>query len=147
MPVLAPQPEQPSPVEIAQWNTGRSNARQQYEASLAQTNYGKAQATLGNDIAMRQQQFNQGQQRRTFDDPYISRGLFNSGIRQRGLSDFYTQQANQQATQQQQYMGQMGQFDLNDLLAMQARDAYLGNVDAQEQARRAQLAAEIKGIV
>ena len=147
MPVVAPTPQQPSPVEIANWQTGRTNARQQYTAGLAQADYGRGQTNLANQINQRQMGFNNAQQRQGFDDPYIARGIFNSGIRREGLGNLYTQQANQAATSQQQYLAAMGQYDLNDLLAMQGRDTSLTNIDLQEQARRAELAAQIKGII
>jgi hypothetical protein len=147
MPVTAPTPMQPSPVEIQQWETGRGNARQQYLQQQAQTNYQKSQTTLGNQMQQQQLAYNQGQQRQQFDDPYIARGIFNSGIRGGGLQNFYTNYAQQNATAQQQYLQQMGQLDLNDIQAGANRDTTLGNIDAAEQARRADLAAQIKGIV
>jgi len=143
----APVAQEPNPVEIANWQAGRNNARSQYTQQLAAGNFGRTQANLANDIAMRQQQFNQGQQRRTIDDPYLARGVFRSGIRNQGLSDFYTQNANEQANRQQQYLAQMGGYYLQDQNALDTMNTSLANLEAQELARRAQLAAEIKGIV
>jgi hypothetical protein len=147
MPVTAPLLQQPSPVEIQQFQTGRSNARQQYEAQLAQANYGRTTAGLGNTQATHAIQQQQAIGRRNFDDPFIARGVFNSGIRGQGLQDFYGGFNMQLANQQQQYANQIGQYNLNDYLAMQQRDQSLQNIDAAEAARRADLAAQIKGIV
>jgi hypothetical protein len=147
MPVSAPKPQQPSPVEIQQWQQGARNARQTYDAGSARNTYMKNQATLNNNIANRQMAFNNRQQRQGFDDPYIGRGIFRSGIRGQGLSDLYSMQANNAANQQQQYLSQMAGYGMEDMLAMQARDTTLANLQEQELARRAQLAAEIKGIV
>jgi hypothetical protein len=147
MPVTAPLPQQPSPVEIQQFQTGRSNARQQYEAQLAQSNYGRTQAGLGNQQAVQAIQQQQAVGRRNFDDPFIARGVFNSGIRQQGLQDYYTGFNQQFGNQAQQYANQVGQYNLNDYLAAQQRDQSIQNVDAAEAARRADLAAQIKGIV
>ena len=58
----------------------------------------------------------------------------------------YQNQANDQANRDLTYGSQMGQYGLDDYLAMQNRDTSLANLQAQEYARRAQLAAEIKGI-
>jgi hypothetical protein len=147
MPLKAPQPMQPNPMEIANWQQGRGNARLAYTQQLARSNYGRAQATLGNQTAQRQMQWNQGVNRRQFDDQFIGRGIFRSGIRNQGLSDFYTQQNNDFTNLQNQYAGAMGQFGMTDDQAFESRNQALQNIDAQEYARRAALAAQIKGII
>lgn len=146
MAVQAPQMQQPTPVEIQQWQQGAGNARQSYDQESARLNYMKnlAQQTYG--IQNRQSAFNNRLQRQSFDDPYIGRGIFNSGIRRAGLGNLYTQQANEQANRDLDYGGQVGGYNLQDYLAMQNRDTALTNLQAQEYARRAQLAAEIKGV-
>ena len=146
MAVTAPQPQQPSPVEIQQWQQGAGNARQTYDQSAARTNYMKNVATQNYGIQNRQAGFNNQLQRQGFDDPYIGRGLLHSGIRNTGLTNLYTNQANDQANRDLQYGQQMGQYGLDDYLAMQNRDTSLANLQAQEYARRAALAAEIKGV-
>ena len=147
MPVRAPQPQQPNPVEIQAWATGASNARQQYDQQSARLNYMRSQADLDYGIQQRQANLANRQQRQGFDDPYIGRGIFNSGIRRGALGDLYTQQGNEAAARQQQYLGQVGSYGLEDVLNMQSRDTTIQNLQLQEQARRAQLAAEIRGIV
>jgi hypothetical protein len=146
MAVEAPQMQQPSPVEIQQWQQGAGNARQAYDQTAARTNYMKNLATQNYGIQNRQAQFANRQQRQGFDDPYIGRGIFRSGIRSTGLTNMYTNQANEQANRDLAYGGQMGQYGLEDYLAMQTRDTTLANLQAQEYARRAALAAEIKGV-
>jgi hypothetical protein len=147
MPVTAPVAQEPTPVEIANWQTSRSNARQAYQQQLATSQYQARQAGLANDINTRQMQFANQQSRQTFDDPYIARGIFNSGIRGTGLSNMYTQQANAAANAQQQYLAQLGGYNLAEQNAYAGMNTSLANVDAQELARRAQLASEIKGII
>jgi len=147
MPVTAPKPQQPNPIEIQSWQQGRTNAIQAYDQSSARAAYMKGQATNAYGIQNRQAGFNNRLQRQGFDDPYIGRGILNSAIRGQGLTNMYQQQANDFANRQQQYAGTMGGYDLEQQLAMQGRDTTLSNLALQEQARRAQLAAEIKGIV
>src|SRR5262245_35560336 len=146
MAVYAPQPMQPSPVEVQGWQTGQRNARQQYEAQIAQNQYGRAQANTGFATTQRQLNYNQAQGRRTFDDPYIGRGIFNSGIRGAGLQNFYTNAANEMGNAQQAYLNQLGQYGLSDQLAQQTYTTTMQNLIEQENARRAQLALAIKDI-
>jgi|KBSMisStandDraft_5_1062788.scaffolds.fasta_scaffold358419_2 hypothetical protein len=147
MAAIAPVAQEPTPVEIANWQAGRSNARQAYQSQLATSNYQRQQAGLANQIYNRQAQFGNQQERQNFDDPYIGRGIFNSGIRQQGLLNMYTNQANQAATAQQQYLAQLGGYGVQDQNALAGQNTSLANIDAQELARRTQLASEIKGII
>lgn len=146
MAVEAPQMQQPSPVEIQQWQQGAGNARQAYDQSSARTTYLQNQATAAYGLQNRQADYNNRLQRQGFDDPYIGRGILHSGIRGAGLTNMYANQQNDLANRQMQYGNQMGQYGLEDYLAMQNRDTTLANLQAQELARRTDLAAQIKGI-
>lgn len=151
MPVTAPAPQEPTPVEIQQWQQGAGNARQQYLQQQARTGYNQTQATNAYNIQNRQADYNFGLRRQTFDDPYIARGIFNSGIRKQGLLNMRTAKDNDFANRQQQYLAQMGGYGLEDRQAFEAQNATLSNLALQEQARRDQLRADlanaIKGIV
>jgi len=145
--ITAPKPQQPNPVEIQQWQQGASNARQGYDQESARLTYMRNQAQQSYGMQNQQAAYNNRLQRQGFDDPYIGRGIFNSGIRKAGLSGMYQQQANEAANRQFDYTSTMGGYNLQDYLAMQGRDTTINNLQQQELARRAQLAAEIKGII
>jgi hypothetical protein len=145
--LTAPQPEQPLPTEIANWSMGRDNARQQYMQNQAQSIYNKGQVGLSRDTALRQSTMLAGQQRHTFDDPYIGRGIFNSGIRRGGLVDWRNQQQMNEGNIQNQYLASMGQQLITDTGAQDAYDTYMRNSQLQEDARRTELAQQIKGII
>ena len=76
--------QQPTPVEIQQWQQGAGNARQAYDQASARTKYLQGTATNAYGLQNRQATYNNQQQRQTFDDPYIGRGIFHSGIRAGG---------------------------------------------------------------
>jgi hypothetical protein len=145
--VTAPTPMQPNPTELANWQVGRNNLNQTYGASMAKSQYLRNMANQGYATQQRTMDYNQGQQRQGFDDPYIGRGMFNSGVRAQGLTNMYTQNQMQRGEAEQQYLNQIGGYNLEDTLAAQQRDTGLGNIDMQEQARRQALAAEIRGVV
>jgi hypothetical protein len=147
MPVVAPKPQQPNPVEIQNWMSARTNARGQYMDQLARSNYSRSANTANYNTQRQQMQFQQGQQRGTLDDPFIGRGVFRSGIRNQALSDWYTGNTQQMAALQQQYAQAQGTYDLEDVLAGRGMGRTLQNINLAEQARRAQLAAEIRGII
>lgn len=148
--VAAPKPIQPSPVEIASWGAGKANARQAYENQLAQSGFQRTQATLGYNANRQQQQAATQQARQTFDDPYIERGVFRSGIRMGGLTNFREQADTALNNAQNAYLTQMGQLQVGDTAAGGTYDTTIRNISAQQQARenqlRADLATAIKGI-
>ena len=144
---VAPRPQQPTPVEIINWEAGRSNARRQYSQAVAQSNLASNQAKLTAQTATRNLNYNQGIQRRGFDDPYIGRGLLHSGIRNQGLSDFYTSGANQLSDIQNQYIqAAAGAWNQRTQAGLNLQQ-YMNNSQAQQAARRGDLAAQIKGII
>ena len=143
----APMPMQPSPTELVNWQVGRNNLNQTYGSAMARNQYMRNIANQSYATQQRGMDYNQGQQRQSFDDPYIGRGMFNSGVRAQGLTNFYTQNQMQRGQAEQDYLNLIGGYNLGDTLAAQERDTGLGNIDMQEQARRQGLAAEIKGVI
>jgi hypothetical protein len=143
----APQPRQPMAAEMQNWYTGRNNARNQYMQQQATSTYNRGQADIARGQNLRNLSYNQGLQRRTFDDPYIGRGIFNSGIRRQGLQDFRTQGEMARGDIDQGYASTMGGYNLQDLQARDAYDSYMRNSKLQENARRYDLASEIRGII
>ena len=147
MAVQTPQKQTPSPVEIGNWQAGRENARQQYLRTTAANDYNRAntQVARGMDLANfgRQGQ----QQRQTFDDPYISRGIFNSGIRKQGLQNWQSQRTADQLGMDLQYGAAMGNYNIADQNARAAYEDYFYNSLAQQAGRQADLASQIRGII
>lgn len=142
-PVPTLRPEEPSPVEMQQWYQQSSNARNQYQRQLAQSNYGRGQAGLAYQTGLRNMRYNQGLQRQSFDDPFIGRGIYNSGIRGQALSNFGTNYYNQFSDLQNQYTSAMGQYGMSDLQNRSVRDQTIQAARDAEHARRVQLQQQI----
>jgi hypothetical protein len=147
-----PTPMQPvaatlSPKQLYDVNTGRSAAKRNYLQTTATNQFNRNQTNLGYNANVRNMDWQQGMQRQNFDDPYIGRGMFNSGVRQQGLSDFYTGWNNQRGDAEREYLKMIGGYDLSDTFAGQEQQDALSNYDLYEQAMRADKAAEIKGII
>lgn len=141
-----PQPTQPGAMEIAGWNGRRNAARQRYSNALAGTTFQRAEMTRQNDVNVANQARGQQAQRSTFGDSYASRGLMKSGIYGRGLRNFYMDMAEQQRSLSDQYLSGMGGLGIQELQNEGSLTEQLGSIDAEEQARRSELAAEIRGV-
>jgi hypothetical protein len=152
MPALtAPRPIQPTPVEIASWNAARSTARQNYDNAFAQNQFQRNQATIGYNAQRQQMQQGTQQARQRFDDPYLERGVFRSGIRFGGLNMFRQEADTALDNAQNAYLAQLGQLDTSLAGAWGSYDTTIRNIAAQQQARenqiRQDLANAIKGVV
>ena len=145
--VTTPQPQQPTPLQLAGWQNRRSTARSNYGNQLAQGNYQRNVAQADYAQNTRNLAFNQQQQRQTFDDPYLARGIFNSGIRRQGLSNFLTGYANQQSGLDLGLANALGGIDVANTQAQNTLANLLAGVNNEELASRAQLAADIRGII
>lgn len=142
-----PQPTQPGAVEIAGWNNRRNAARERYSQALANNQF--QQAELGRNYQTNQanQQRAQGNARSTFGDSYAGRGLMNSGIYGRGLRNFYMDMAEQQRALTDQYQSALGGLNLGALNQEGTLASELGAIDAEQMARTADLAAQIRGVI
>lgn len=142
-----PQPTQPGAMEVAGWNSRRSAARQRYSNALAGTTFQRAEMGRQNEVNMANQARGQQRQRSTFGDPYAGRGLMKSGIYGRGLRNFYMDMAEQQRSLQDQYLSGMGGLNIAEIQNEGSLAEQISSIDAEEQARRAELAAQIRGVV
>lgn len=143
----APQPMQPGATEVAGWTNRRNTARNTYAQALLQNQFGADQATQMYQRNQAVQGRAMNNQRSTFGDSYAQRGLLKSGLYGRGLRDWYTEMAQQQSDLLNQYQGQMGQLDLQRIGASDTLASTLAGVDTEQQARTAELAAQIRGVM
>ena len=143
----APRPLQPSPVEIASWNNARSNARQAYDNAFAQNQFQRNQATIGYNAQRDQMMRGTQQARQNFDDPYMERGVFRSGIRFGGLNAFKKQADDAQNEAMNAYLAQLGQLDVAQGQAGGTYDTTIKNIARQQQAREAQLRADLASAI
>jgi hypothetical protein len=114
---------------------------------VAGAGYGRQQADLARQANMNQWTAQTGQQRAGLPTSYLGRGIYNSGIFQRGLRDFYTQRLADQQGIQNTYAGAVGQANLGELNAANQMQSTLAQIQGEEQARRADLAAQIRGVM
>lgn len=143
-PIIKPiRPQAPTPTEEAQWQIMGRNARSQYMASLGSAQYNQRQAKANYGLGTQQAASNFGQTRGSFDDPYINRGIFNSGIRNTGLSNLYGGYNQQLANLQRTYEQQYGQGTLDIGNAAATRNNALQNADMLRRARTKDLASQI----
>ena len=142
-----PQPTQPGAVEVAGWTSRRNAARQRYSEAMAQNAFSQAEVGRNYQTDVANQQRAQGRARSTFGDSYASRGLLNSGLYGRGLRNFYLDMAQQQQGMANQYQSALGGLQLGAVNAEGGLAEQLGSIDAEETARRADLAAEIRGVL
>lgn len=147
MPTTPPVPAAPSPGEIASWNNRRSIARQQYANQLASQQFARQQAGLSRESAMQNWQNQTAAGRSALPTSYSQRGLFRSGIFQRGLRDFYLNRLNAQQGIQTDYAQAYGATQAAEANAANTLAQVLAQIDTEEQARRAALAAEIRGVM
>lgn len=135
----------PVQVNEAQYAQQKSDINNQYGAQLAASDYSRAIAQQRGSRALGDFNVSAQQQREHFDNPYLQRGLFNSGIRREGLDQMRAQQAsqygqlvdtnnqalttiaNQRALLQQQQQGALNAVDRARQQALAAQLAKLGS--------------------
>ncbi len=84
--------------------------------------------------------------RNSLPGQYVGRGLMNSGIYKQGLQDFNQNRVQQFGDLARKYQQMVGQLDLQRQQGLESQYAGLADINAQEAARRAQLASQIRGV-
>lgn len=132
--------------ELAAYNSRRSSARNQYSQYLAQSTYNKG---------LNEQDYTQGYQRagQSFDaarqnlpDQYLRRGALHSGLYGQGLGAYAQQRQQGLGDLTQAYQRNVAQGNINDQNQASNMNDALSQIDQEEAARRADIAAQLKGL-
>lgn len=134
------------PEELAAYNTRRNVANTSADRSLAYLAYQRqmAEQNYGQDrnrvqTAWNQNWFNQ-------QGGFGRRGIFNSGIYKGAGTNWAQQRDNALSDQERAYQQALGGLSQQELNVEAIRNATVGGVDAEQQARQALKAAEIRGV-
>lgn len=117
----------------AQYGAQEAGVNQQYGQQIAANDYAR---TLAQQRHARQTgAFNtaQEQARNSVDDPYLRRGIFNSGIRQQGLTDFYNRESQQAGDMQLQQNQELSQLALQRQALQQQQQTALNKIKMAQQ--------------
>lgn len=129
----------------------KQTARTQYQGAIAQTAYNRAMlaAKEGMDTARMTSQWHDARQQ--LPGQFGRRGLLNSGIYKKGLGDFATDRQSAFDELRFGYEKQRGQFSLDDQTAESNLQSGLTQIEyervAADQARRADLASQLRGVL
>lgn len=135
-----------NPSDIANFDAQSNALRTTYGRSLAHNTYDKGQADLDYGLGKSALTQKWDAYRQQLPGAYTHRGLGNSGIYQRGLNDYAQQREMGFQGLQRQYDSRLGQLnlDLGDYEA--TMNSGLNSIEAQRQARRSELASQLRGM-
>ena len=136
----------PSPEELDAWASQRGRTTLGYQQGNAQADFsrGNILANRTADYANLKHQF--GQMRNQLPQQYSGRGLLNSGVYTQGLQNYGQQRIQAFGDLGRRYQQMLGQSDLNRQQGGQNYFANMADINSQERARRAALAAQIRSI-
>ena len=135
-----------SPEEQATWAGRRRRAKDTWEFGKSKLEFdrGGTQAQQGADVATLVRQFDL--MRRNLPGGYARRGLLNSGIYAQALQDYGQERTSAYGDLARKYQQMLGQQEFQGReLDLNYSNAIL-DVDELEKMRRAQLAAQLKGL-
>lgn len=130
------------------------NAYQTRRASVARS-YGNAASTLANRKAVGAENYRYGQGKLNdtwnrkyegFQAAYGRRGVQNSGIAQRGMSNYLADRQTAGQDWTRQYQAQTGQLDEQQSGIDTQRDNMSSQIDSEQASRRAYNAATLRGM-
>lgn len=137
-----------SPWEIANYQNRNDQLGTNYQNQLASSAYQRARLGLRNNMALDQIGQSFDRQRALLPGSFIQRGLYgNSGIFNSALEDYAKARGQAFSNQQFNYSDQLGQLDLQDQQAGSTYNTGLAGVAAEQAARRAELATQLRGII
>lgn len=135
------------PAETAQFTTQRNNARRTLQGGLAQNTYQQTLAGLQYKRQQDQMGTQWGRRRAQVPGQYIANGTFNSGLYQRALKDYAKDRTQSYGDAALAYQGNVGGLKLK---ARGLNDEYANTIATSmtaEQARRAQIASQLRSIL
>lgn len=136
-----------SPWEIAAYDTRRAAAKAQHMGDLALINYRKSMLGIQNQFdtdSLNRQWFDYRQQ---LPGSYNARGLLNSGIYKNALSKYATERQSSFDQLRFNYQRQIGEQDLEYQKSYNIYEQTHLGVDAEQAARRAQLASQLQAVM
>jgi hypothetical protein len=125
----------------------RSKATNQYGQQKAQQEFNRANAGANYQQALSQMGRQWGQARAKLPGNHARRGLLNSGIYRQGLQDYATDRTNAYAEALRGYQNSLGQLQLEGRGTEQNLADAMQTIAAQEQLARAQIAAQLRGML
>lgn len=136
VPATPPKTPASPPVRVneAGYAQQKADVNQQYGAQIAASDYGRTIAQQRHSRETGDFGINQQRQRESFDDPYLRRGLFNSGIRQRGLIDLRGDQARAAGALAERQQGELGTIAMQRAQLLTGQQGALNAVDRARQA-------------
>lgn len=140
-----PAPYDPiDPFQLVQYNNAGNSLRTQYGNSSARNTYG--QAMLG--IQHQRAQDKLGQQffdyRQQLPGGFAGRGLLQSGLYKHALEQYSQRKLQGQQDLNLDYQSQLGGLQVDQLGTENTLNSGLSSIEAEKQARRAQLAAQLR---
>jgi len=134
-----------SPSETALFNQRRSKLRTDYGTGKAQNQFERGQLDLDYDLTKRNLGSEWGRARTHLPGAYARGGTLNSGVYQRALQDYAAQRGLAFEGAAREYQRGLGQLGVRSTAQSNAYTSGLNLIAAEEQARRAQLAASLQG--
>jgi hypothetical protein len=123
----------PMQVNEAGYQAQRDQTNQNYGSQLAAQDYAQTLAQQRYTRQMGDWQTGRADQRNHVDSPYLRRGIFNSGIRQQGLSKFYEQGAQQEGQMAETQAQTLGTIAQQRSGLQQQQQGALAQIDMQRQ--------------
>ncbi len=123
----------PMQVNEAGYQAQRDQTNQNYGSQLAASDYAQTLAQQRYARQMGDWQTGRTEARNHVDNPYLRRGIFNSGIRQQGLSKFYEQGAQQEGQMAETQAQALGTIAQQRSGLQQQQQSALAQIDMQRQ--------------
>jgi hypothetical protein len=132
--------------ELGLFNSRRQNARDQYSQYLTQSTYNKGLAAQDYTSHLQRAGQTFDNQRQNLPDAYLRRGILNSGLYGQGLTQFNQNRQQGLGDITQAYERNASQGNINDQNQASTMNNALSQIDQEEAARRADIAASLKGL-
>lgn len=135
-----------SPWEIVGYDTRRDALRNQYQSALAQFTYDRSMLGAQELIDFDDLGWQWNQRRDRLPGAFNRRGLLNSGIYNQGLQDYGHERQSAYDKLRFNYEKTRGQISIDEQKALGGYNTGMATVDAEQSARRQQLASQLREI-
>ena len=135
-----------TPEDYQLYATKASNLRSNYQRTLAQNAWERGQASSEYNTARTGLTTQFDRQRFQLPGQFVGRGLLDSGIYQQGLSDYASDRTNAFQALSTGYARKKGEISQSSQNALTGMNTGLALNEAEKQAKRAQLASQIRSI-
>lgn len=124
----------------------RRQANDLYGNSLANLEFQRGNALANQSLDTQNLTTQWDRTRERLPGGYAHRGLLNSGIYGQGLQNYATDRLSAFRNLQSKYQQQLGSYDLQKQQAVNQHASTFAGIDTTEQAARADLAAQLRGL-